>query len=292
MNITKFFDSYLLKWTDNGESQVYQYCVYRDGEKLDIFPRAGTFYVDVDIGGTHTYQVSALNLAGDESVPCSAVSTDSAALGWDLGGITINVNDSIESTESLTEQGGSISGDCFDLLTVDDVIEYLMSGHLVNRYDNLKITELCDQLISGSSPISMERIAILLIDEEVLLSVPLPGIGPIYNAITLNENIISSIGTDIGLYNTLNITEARDLVLPVEIDRFDEFLFFENTVLNMDVNPEVIEPEVAGSIKVSEWIDLNLEGTSVGRLSAAFVARQPGGVFVARRPSGAWIGRC
>ncbi len=86
LNLTKFLDSYLLKWNDSidvhGESQTYEYIVYRDGEKLDISPRGGTFYVDIDVGGTHTYSISALTLSGNEGPRCPEVSTTSAKIGW------------------------------------------------------------------------------------------------------------------------------------------------------------------------------------------------------------------
>ena len=83
--ITKFLNSYLLRWDDNldkGESQTYEYIVYRDGQKLPISPRGGTFYVDVDVGGTHTYSISALTLSGNEGPRCPEVSTNSAKIGW------------------------------------------------------------------------------------------------------------------------------------------------------------------------------------------------------------------
>ena len=89
LKITKFLNSYLLQWDDNlakGESQTYEYVVYRDGEKLPISPRGGLFYVDVEPGGSHTYQVSALNLAGTESAKSVSVSTASAVNGWQDGG--------------------------------------------------------------------------------------------------------------------------------------------------------------------------------------------------------------
>lgn len=66
LKITKFLDSYLIEWNANSEADVYEYVVYRDGVKLTISPRGGTFYVDVGIGGTHNYSVSALTLTGVE----------------------------------------------------------------------------------------------------------------------------------------------------------------------------------------------------------------------------------
>jgi hypothetical protein len=85
--LTKFLDSYLLQWDDNlkkEETQTYEYIVYRDGKKLPISPRGGTFYVDVDAAktGEHTYQVSALNLTGRESPLSVPVSTKDAKNSW------------------------------------------------------------------------------------------------------------------------------------------------------------------------------------------------------------------
>ena len=86
LRLTRFFNSYLLRWDDNldkGESQTYEYVIYRDGEKLPISPRGGTFYVDVDVGwGIHTYSISALTLSGDESARSLEVSTINAKNGW------------------------------------------------------------------------------------------------------------------------------------------------------------------------------------------------------------------
>lgn len=82
LSVTKFLDSYLLRWNDNNEDQVYEYIVYRDGQKLSATPRGGTFYVDVDVGGSHTYAISALNLAGAEGAKSAAVSTAEAANAW------------------------------------------------------------------------------------------------------------------------------------------------------------------------------------------------------------------
>ena len=105
--LTKFFDSYLLKWDDNldkGESQTYEYIVYRDGQRLPISPRGGTFYVDVDVGGTHTYSISSLTLSGVESPISSEVSTTSAVNGW---------WDEEEPSRSSDGGGGGGSGGCF-----------------------------------------------------------------------------------------------------------------------------------------------------------------------------------
>ncbi len=86
LSITRFLDSYLLRWNENLEADVYEYYVYRDGEKMsNLSPRGGTFYVDVGIGGTHTYSISALTLSGNEGPRCPEVSTTSAKIGWWAG---------------------------------------------------------------------------------------------------------------------------------------------------------------------------------------------------------------
>jgi len=82
LTIRKFLNSYLLKWNNNFEAGVFEYVVYRDGQKLPISPRGGTFYVDVDVGGTHTYSISALTLSGTEGPRCAEVSTTTAKNGW------------------------------------------------------------------------------------------------------------------------------------------------------------------------------------------------------------------
>ena len=82
VSITQFLDSYLLKWNRSVSSDVMEYVVYRDGERLPISPRGGHFYVDTDVSGEHTYSVTALSLAGIESSPSSTVSTRRATIGW------------------------------------------------------------------------------------------------------------------------------------------------------------------------------------------------------------------
>ena len=47
-----------------------------------IVTPGGTFYVDQGVGGTHTYAVSAVNLAGAESAKSTAVSTANASIAW------------------------------------------------------------------------------------------------------------------------------------------------------------------------------------------------------------------
>ena len=86
--ITRFLSSYLLQWQDNTENDVYEYIVYRDGEKLPVTPRGGTFFVDVDVEGTHTYTVSAFTLDGNEGNQSASVSTNDAINGWGVIDIT------------------------------------------------------------------------------------------------------------------------------------------------------------------------------------------------------------
>jgi hypothetical protein len=82
LKIQKMLDSWLLSWNDNGQADVLEYVVYRDGVRLPISTRGGTFYVDQGVGGTHTYAVSAVNLAGAESAKSAAVSTANASIAW------------------------------------------------------------------------------------------------------------------------------------------------------------------------------------------------------------------
>jgi hypothetical protein len=85
LRLTRFFNSYILEWDDNfakGEAQTYEYIVYRDNQKLDISPRGGTFFIDENISGQHTYSLRAINLSGTESAQSSSVSTAAAKDGW------------------------------------------------------------------------------------------------------------------------------------------------------------------------------------------------------------------
>jgi hypothetical protein len=82
VKVTRFLDSYLIEWGDIGQAGVYEYVVYRDGKRLPISPRGGTFYVDIGVGGTHTYAVSALTVTGREGPQSTEVSTTTAANGW------------------------------------------------------------------------------------------------------------------------------------------------------------------------------------------------------------------
>jgi hypothetical protein len=93
LKLTKFFNSYLLTWNDSrvvvGESHTYEYFIYRDGVKIPgISSRGGTFYVDADVNGAHTYQISGVNLAGTEGAKCAPISTSSSVVGWWGGGET------------------------------------------------------------------------------------------------------------------------------------------------------------------------------------------------------------
>ena len=82
LRLTKFFNDYVLRWDDNSESDVLEYYVYKDGVKIPISSRGGTFYVDRSVTGTHTYSVSALTLTGTEGPRCGPVSTTTAGDAW------------------------------------------------------------------------------------------------------------------------------------------------------------------------------------------------------------------
>ena len=82
LRLTRFLDSFLLEWNASPEADVFEYVVYRDGTRLSITPRGAFFFVDVGIGGSHNYQVRALNLSGVESALSAVVATTSAANGW------------------------------------------------------------------------------------------------------------------------------------------------------------------------------------------------------------------
>jgi hypothetical protein len=89
LTITRFFDSYLITWDDHldkGEEQTYEYIVYRDGQRLNMSPRGGTFFVDIGVSGVHTYAVSAINLSGIEGGVSGSVSTANARNGWSTSG--------------------------------------------------------------------------------------------------------------------------------------------------------------------------------------------------------------
>lgn len=82
VKVTRFLESYLIEWTDIETRGVYEYVIYRDGQRLPISPRGGTFYVDVDAADEHVYAVSAITLEGREGPRSKEVSTATAANGW------------------------------------------------------------------------------------------------------------------------------------------------------------------------------------------------------------------
>ncbi len=82
LRLTKFFNDYVLRWNDNPESDVLEYYVYKDGVRIPISSRGGTFYVDRNVTGTHTYSISALTLTGTEGPQCGPVSTTTAGNAW------------------------------------------------------------------------------------------------------------------------------------------------------------------------------------------------------------------
>ncbi|OGI43762.1 MAG: hypothetical protein A2150_07755 [Candidatus Muproteobacteria bacterium RBG_16_64_11] len=85
--VARCLNSYVLTWNTNPEADVFEYAVYRDGAKLPISPRGGTFYVDVGaaLPGPHSYAVSALALSGLGGPRSAEAST--AAAGVCLGAI-------------------------------------------------------------------------------------------------------------------------------------------------------------------------------------------------------------
>lgn len=82
VTVTRFLDSYLVEWSDVATKGVYEYVIYRDGKRLPISPRGGTFYVDVGAAEARTYAVSAMTLDGREGPRSTEVSTEAAADGW------------------------------------------------------------------------------------------------------------------------------------------------------------------------------------------------------------------
>jgi len=82
LQLKRFFNSYVLTWNDNNEAQTLEYVLYKDGSQMDISTRGGTFFVDGNVSGTHTYTVAAKNLNGQLGPQSDSVSTDGAASGW------------------------------------------------------------------------------------------------------------------------------------------------------------------------------------------------------------------
>lgn len=82
VTVTRFLDSYLIEWTDVAAKGVYEYVIYRDGKRLPISPRGGTFYVDLDAAVARAYAVSAMTLDGREGPRSAEVSTEASKDGW------------------------------------------------------------------------------------------------------------------------------------------------------------------------------------------------------------------
>ena len=80
--LKKFFNAYVLTWSDNNESETFEYIVYRDGTPLDMSTRGGNFFVDTNVTGDHSYTVVAKSLRGNTSAQSDPVSTSSATTGW------------------------------------------------------------------------------------------------------------------------------------------------------------------------------------------------------------------
>jgi len=85
LQLTRHLDAVVLRWTPNeADTDVRGYIVYRDGKRLPISPRAGTFTIDLDVPKERaaTYAVSAVDFSGNEGKKCRAVSTKRAFPGW------------------------------------------------------------------------------------------------------------------------------------------------------------------------------------------------------------------
>jgi hypothetical protein len=82
LTLRRFGDAMLLEWSANAEPDVLEYIVYRDGKRLPISPRGGTFYVDTGARGGHRYSVSAISLAGSEGPRTAEIPGDAAKSGW------------------------------------------------------------------------------------------------------------------------------------------------------------------------------------------------------------------
>lgn len=82
LTLRQFGDSVLLEWSANAEPDVFEYVVYRDGKRLPISPRGGTFFVDTGARTGHRYSVSAISLAGREGPRSTEIPADAAKKGW------------------------------------------------------------------------------------------------------------------------------------------------------------------------------------------------------------------
>jgi len=69
-----------LRWKRNTESDLVGYRVYKDGQPLKIPLRGAPFWVDLSArrGRLHNYAVTAVDLSGNESRPCSYVAMTAA----------------------------------------------------------------------------------------------------------------------------------------------------------------------------------------------------------------------
>ncbi|MFO1435827.1 MAG: hypothetical protein U1F34_05540 [Gammaproteobacteria bacterium] len=82
LKLTRFGNSYLLEWKAHVTAGTQEYVVRRDGKRLPISPRGGTFYVDIDVVGEHRYEVSSVSMEGVEGPRSVAVTTDKATKAW------------------------------------------------------------------------------------------------------------------------------------------------------------------------------------------------------------------
>jgi hypothetical protein len=82
LGLRRFGDAYLLEWQAAPEAGPREFVVYRDGRRLPVSLRGGTFYVDVGVDGQHEYAVSAVDHDGREGPRSAPVSTAEASVGW------------------------------------------------------------------------------------------------------------------------------------------------------------------------------------------------------------------
>lgn len=69
------YNRVVLKWPANTESDIAGYRVYRDGKPLKTITGRTTTYTDTSVVGwaTYYYQITAFDIAGNESAPTAAV---------------------------------------------------------------------------------------------------------------------------------------------------------------------------------------------------------------------------
>jgi arylamine N-acetyltransferase len=82
LGLRRFGDAYLLEWQAAPGAGPREFVVYRDGRRLPVSLRGGTFYVDVGVDGQHEYAVSAVDHEGREGPRSAPVSTTEASVGW------------------------------------------------------------------------------------------------------------------------------------------------------------------------------------------------------------------